>query len=283
MTVAGVTAAASPCASRASARRRPAGEQRGRAAPLAMRLSTLTRRAASAAPIPARTSATRRSRLAADTGGAGGPEAAGGRMKPEGAVRTRPERARPPGRGRGRRRHRWCGGGSRRRCGRGSGAARGRRRHQRRRRRATGAGGPAGGRRLADVAQHELEAADLALDVGGRRAARGVLARERQLVGLRMDGGEALAQVADDLAERFRELDIRADRAVEKLLGDGADVHTDLARVDRLRPLGLGDHDARGRGRRGRGRRGRGRGARRRGRGRRGAAEGPRAEGRASS
>ena len=82
----------------------------------------------------------------------------------------------------------------------------------------------------ASVAQHELEAADLALDVGGRRVARGVRARERQLVGLRLDGGEALAQVVDDLSEGFRELDIRADRAVEKLLGDGADIRTDLGR-----------------------------------------------------
>ncbi len=138
--------------------------------------------------------------------------------------------------------------------GRGGGAPGRGRRYLRRGRRPTRRDRAADRHRLADVAQHELESSDLALDLGRRRTARGVLTRQGQLVRLRVDGGETLAQVANDLAERLRELDVRTDGAVEKLLGDGADLRADLARVGRLRPLGLSDHDARGRGRGGCGR-----------------------------
>ena len=64
-------------------------------------------------------------------------------------------------------------------------------------------------------------------------------------VGLLLDRAEARVDVAHELAERLGQLDVRADRAVEELLRDGADLRPDLAGVGGLGAARLGDHDPR--------------------------------------
>ena len=77
----------------------------------------------------------------------------------------------------------------------------------------------------------------------------GVVGRGGEPARLDLDHAEALVHLADQLAERLGELDVRADRAVEQLLRDGIHLGPDLSRVGGLDALGLGDHDLR-RGRR---------------------------------
>ena len=201
-------------------------------------------------------------------------EAGGGKRR--GGHRGRHGRGRGRGRGDGCGAWRGCDDSRRRRDRRAAGRQDRRRSRRPRRRRSRqspgrrgrnlrwrgGAHGHAGAKaprgRLADVPQHGLEAADLPLEGRHGLRARRIFPQGLEPVRLALDRGQALAEVADDLAEGLRELDVRTDGAVKQLLRDRADLRPHLAGVGGLRSLGLGDHHARGRGRRrdgGRGRR----------------------------